>query len=76
MKRETDYGYEIKTVYSPGDIPGFEYQKDLGDPGSFPYTRGHQYQGYRGRMYARMAREEFKAKKEKSCQLLIAVHTC
>jgi methylmalonyl-CoA mutase N-terminal domain/subunit len=27
------------------------------------------------RMYARMAREEFKAKTEKACQLLIAVHT-
>jgi methylmalonyl-CoA mutase N-terminal domain/subunit len=27
------------------------------------------------RMWARMAKEEFKAKKDKSCQLLIAVHT-
>ena len=51
MKRETDYGYEIKTVYSPSDIHGFEYRKDLGDPGSFPYTRGYHDQGYRGRMW-------------------------
>ena len=51
MKRETDYGYEIKPVYSPDDIAGFEYQKDLGDPGSFPYTRGYHYQGYRSRMW-------------------------
>jgi methylmalonyl-CoA mutase N-terminal domain/subunit len=51
MKRETDYGYEIKAVYSPEDIPGFEYQKDLGDPGSFPYTRGYHRQGYRSRMW-------------------------
>ncbi|MCX7140340.1 MAG: methylmalonyl-CoA mutase family protein [Proteobacteria bacterium] len=51
MKRETDYGYEIKPVYSPEDIPGFDYQKDLGDPGSFPYTRGYHYQGYRSRMW-------------------------
>lgn len=51
MKRQTDYGYEIKAVYSPEDIPGFDYQKDLGDPGSFPYTRGYHYQGYRSRMW-------------------------
>lgn len=53
MKRETDYGYEIKPVYSPDDIAGFEYQKDLGDPGSFPYTRGYHHQGYRSRMWTR-----------------------
>lgn len=51
MTRKTDYGYEIKPVYSPEDIPGFDYQKDLGDPGAFPYTRGNHYQGYRGRMW-------------------------
>ncbi len=51
MKRATDYGHEIKTVYSPDDIPAFDYQKDLGDPGSFPYTRGYHDQGYRGRMW-------------------------
>ena len=51
MKRTTDYGYEIKTVYSPEDLPGFDYHKDLGDPGSFPYTRGNHHQGYRSRMW-------------------------
>jgi methylmalonyl-CoA mutase N-terminal domain/subunit len=51
MKRETDYGYEIKAVYSPEDIAGFDYRKDLGDPGSFPYTRGYHHQGYRSRMW-------------------------
>lgn len=51
MKRETDYGYKIKSVYSPEDIPDFDYQKDLGDPGSFPYTRGYHAEGYRTRMW-------------------------
>ena len=51
MKRETDYGYQIKSVYSPEDIPDFDYQKDLGDPGSFPYTRGYHAEGYRTRMW-------------------------
>ncbi|MBI5791619.1 MAG: acyl-CoA mutase large subunit family protein [Rhodocyclales bacterium] len=51
MKRETDYGYQIKSVYSPEDIEGFDYTKDLGDPGSFPYTRGYHAEGYRTRMW-------------------------
>jgi methylmalonyl-CoA mutase N-terminal domain/subunit len=53
MKRETDYGYAIKTVYSPKDIEGFDYQKDLADPGSYPYTRGYYPQGYRSRLWTR-----------------------
>ncbi|MBZ0216221.1 MAG: acyl-CoA mutase large subunit family protein, partial [Fimbriimonadaceae bacterium] len=51
MKRETDYGYKIKTVYTPEDISGMEYKTDLGDPGTFPYTRGYHAEGYRSRMW-------------------------
>jgi len=51
MKRETDYGYEIKTVYTPKDIEGFDYQRDLGDPGEYPYARGYHQMGYRSRMW-------------------------
>jgi methylmalonyl-CoA mutase N-terminal domain/subunit len=51
MKRETDYGYEIKPVYTPRDIEGVDYENDLGDPGSFPYTRGYHANGYRSRMW-------------------------
>ncbi len=51
MKRETDYGYAIKPVYTPKDIEGFDYERDLGDPGSYPYTRGYHQNGYRSRMW-------------------------
>jgi methylmalonyl-CoA mutase N-terminal domain/subunit len=51
MKRETDYGYTIKPVYTPKDIEGFDYERDLGDPGSYPYTRGYHQNGYRSRMW-------------------------
>ena len=51
MKRETDYGYATKPVYTPKDIEGFDYQRDLGDPGSYPYTRGYHPGGYRSRMW-------------------------
>ena len=51
MKRETDYGYQLKTSYSPEDISNLDYSTDLGDPGSFPYTRGYHVEGYRSRMW-------------------------
>jgi methylmalonyl-CoA mutase N-terminal domain/subunit len=51
MKRETDYGYEIKPVYTPKDIEGFDYQSTLGDPGAYPYARGYHEMGYRSRMW-------------------------
>lgn len=51
MKRETDYGHPIKAVYTPKDIEGFDYERDLGDPGTYPYTRGYYPNGYRSRLW-------------------------
>lgn len=50
-------------LYTPLDIEGFDYEKDLGFPGEFPYTRGVQPTMYRGRfwtmrMYAGFATAE------------------
>jgi methylmalonyl-CoA mutase N-terminal domain/subunit len=42
-------GIEIKPVYRPGEPAGFDPETDLGEPGSFPYTRGIHPTGYRGR---------------------------
>ena len=53
MKYTTDYGYEIKPVYGPEDVEGVDYDRDLGDPGQFPYTRGYHETGYRKRMWTR-----------------------
>lgn len=53
MKYATDYGYEIKPIYGPDDIAGFDYERDLGDPGRYPYTRGYHPNGYRSRMWTR-----------------------
>jgi len=53
MKYATDYGYEIKPVYGPGDVDGTDYARDIGDPGRFPYTRGYHPNGYRSRMWTR-----------------------
>ncbi|HOR46552.1 MAG TPA: methylmalonyl-CoA mutase family protein [Caldisericia bacterium] len=29
-----------KTIYTPDDLANFDYGRDLGNPGSYPYTRG------------------------------------
>ena len=44
-------GIKIKPVYTPDDLEqiGFSYQKDLADPGEFPFTRGIHPQGFRSR---------------------------
>ena len=53
MKRETDYGHPIKSIYTPKDIKSLHYERDLGDPGSYPYTRGYYPEGYRSRVWTR-----------------------
>lgn len=42
---------KIKPVYTPDDLEriGFDYQKDLADPGEFPFTRGIHPLGFRSR---------------------------
>ena len=42
---------KIKPVYTPDDLEriGFDYQKDLADPGEFPFTRGIHPMGFRSR---------------------------
>jgi len=48
--RETTSGIPIQPVYRPQDAPE-DYDRDLGDPGKFPYTRGIQSSMYRGRLW-------------------------
>ena len=38
----TDVGIEIAPLYTPADLDriGFDYDRDLGFPGAYPYTRG------------------------------------
>ena len=44
-------GLKHKNLYTPLDIEGFDYEKDLGFPGEYPYTRGVQPTMYRGRLW-------------------------
>ncbi|HEU4721264.1 MAG TPA: methylmalonyl-CoA mutase family protein [Gemmatimonadaceae bacterium] len=43
-------GLPIAPVYRPDDAP-IDYARDLGDPGTFPFTRGVQPTMYRGRLW-------------------------
>ena len=43
-------GLPIEPVYRPADAE-VDYERDLGDPGHFPYTRGVQPSMYRGRLW-------------------------
>ncbi len=59
QKRNPDRSVEFMTVsskpiariYTPLDIPDFDYMKDLGFPSEYPYTRGVQPNMYRGRLW-------------------------
>ncbi len=46
-------GIRVKSVYTPQDLDevGFDYEKDLGDPGQYPFTRSLHPQGYRSRAW-------------------------
>jgi methylmalonyl-CoA mutase N-terminal domain/subunit len=44
-------GIEVQRVYTPEDLGDFDYPRDLGFPGEFPYTRGIHASMYRGRLW-------------------------
>lgn len=46
-----DSGYEVERVYTPLELPDWDYSEKLGFPGEFPYTRGVQPTMYRGRLW-------------------------
>jgi methylmalonyl-CoA mutase N-terminal domain/subunit len=46
----TPSGLPVEPVYRPNDA-AVDYAADLGDPGSFPFTRGVQPTMYRGRLW-------------------------
>jgi len=47
----TASGIEVKDVYSPKDITNLDFEKDIGFPGQYPYTRGHHKDMYRGKLW-------------------------
>jgi methylmalonyl-CoA mutase, N-terminal domain len=50
-RRETDAGIEVRPLYGPSDLAGFDPERDLGSPGRPPFTRGVYPSMYRGRLW-------------------------
>jgi methylmalonyl-CoA mutase, N-terminal domain len=48
---ETTSGVEIKPLYGPADVAGLDYERDLGDPGEYPMTRGPYPLMYREKLW-------------------------
>jgi methylmalonyl-CoA mutase N-terminal domain/subunit len=50
-QRLTDSGIEIRPVYGPADLDGWDPDRQLGAPGQYPFTRGIRPDMYRGRLW-------------------------
>ena len=41
----------VRPLYTPADMEGWDYDRQVGYPGQYPYTRGVQATMYRGRLW-------------------------
>ena len=51
QEHRTDSGIEIQPVYRADDLAGWDPATKLGEPGSFPYTRGVHAEMYRSKLW-------------------------
>ncbi len=48
---KTSSGIALPVDFNPSNIEAVDYDRDLGDPGEFPFTRGIRPNMYRGRLW-------------------------
>ncbi|MBZ5627761.1 MAG: methylmalonyl-CoA mutase family protein [Acidobacteriia bacterium] len=51
LDQRTSSHISVHPLYTPADLSGLDYDRDVGYPGQFPYTRGVQTTMYRGRLW-------------------------
>ncbi|MEW6616385.1 MAG: methylmalonyl-CoA mutase family protein [Thermodesulfobacteriota bacterium] len=55
FEKVTDFttasGIKVKGFYRPEDVQGIDYDRDIADPGQYPFTRGHHKDMYRGKLW-------------------------
>jgi methylmalonyl-CoA mutase N-terminal domain/subunit len=54
-RSDTDFrtsSAEVQPLYTPEDVADIDYNRDIGYPGEYPYTRGVQSTMYRGRLWS------------------------
>ncbi len=49
--QETSSNIPVRPLYTPAELATWDYDRDVGYPGQFPYTRGVQATMYRGRLW-------------------------
>ena len=49
--KENSSRIAVRPLYAPNDLAAWDYDRDVGYPGQFPYTRGVQATMYRGRLW-------------------------
>ena len=47
----TPSGFEVAPLYTPDDMQNVDFERDIGYPGDFPFTRGIYPSMYRGRLW-------------------------
>jgi methylmalonyl-CoA mutase N-terminal domain/subunit len=47
----TQSSAQVEPLYTPDDVTGGDYDRQLGDPGEFPFTRGIHPTMYRGKLW-------------------------
>jgi methylmalonyl-CoA mutase N-terminal domain/subunit len=67
-ERETEFttisGIPVNRLYTPLDVAGMNYNKHIGFPGEYPFTRGVQPTMYRGRFWTMRQYSGFATAKE------------
>jgi methylmalonyl-CoA mutase N-terminal domain/subunit len=68
---------KIKPIYTPDDLEriGFDYQKDLADPGEFPFTRGIHPMGFRSRNWTTRQYTGFGTPEETNERFKLMLHS-
>src|SRR5512142_2748230 len=49
--QETSSHIVVNPLYTAADLQGWDYDREVGYPGKFPYTRAVQASMYRGRLW-------------------------
>jgi methylmalonyl-CoA mutase N-terminal domain/subunit len=50
-EHRTDSGIEIRPVYRADDLEGWDPAAQLGEPGTYPFTRGIHAEMYRSKLW-------------------------
>jgi methylmalonyl-CoA mutase N-terminal domain/subunit len=50
-RQETSSHIPVRPLYTPAELEGWDYDREVGYPGQFPFTRGVQATMYRGRLW-------------------------